>query len=136
MRETPHQDFRPALRVHNSWWGGKEKRLLRLVLPWVPFVRLWWVNTTVSFSQLPSSVIPSASPAPQGSSSRFPQSDVFGTQLVDGGPIEDFVPHADVGIDDVQMVDEGTPAMTLSSQENTAALALPSWNLIVGLFAF
>lgn len=50
--------------------------------------------------------------------------------------MEDFVPHADVGIDDVQMVDEGTPAMTLSSQENTAALALPSWNLIVGLFAF
>lgn len=46
----------------------------------------------------------------------------------DGGPIEDSVPHVDV-----QMADEGTPAMTLSSQENTAVLGLPSWNLVVGV---
>lgn len=85
-------------------------------------------------SQLSSPVIPSASPVPQGSSNRFPQPEVFGTQLDDGGPVEDFVPHADVGIDDVQMVDEGTPVMTFSSQENIAVLALPSWNLIVRNF--
>lgn len=62
---------------------------------------------------------------------------MFLTQLNDGGtvePIDDFA-HADgVGIDDVQMMDEGTPVMSLSSQENTTVLALPSWNLTVSIF--
>lgn len=71
---------------------------------------------------------------PQWSSSRFPEPEVFGTQMDDGVPIEDFVPPVDVGVD-VHMVDEGTPVMTLSSQENTAALTLPSWNLVVGVHA-
>lgn len=60
---------------------------------------------------------------------------MFGTQMDDGGPIEDFVLPVDVGIDDVHMVDEGTPVMTLSSQENTAVPALPSWNPVVGVHA-
>lgn len=81
--------------------------------------------------QLSFPVIPNASPVPQASSSRF---ELFGTQLDDRDPVEDFVPHADVGIDDVQMVDEGTPVMALSSQDNSAVLALPSWNLVVGVF--
>lgn len=95
------------------------------------------MNIIVSISQLASPVIPivpSASALPQGSSSRFFQPDVFGTQMDDGGPVEDFIPPADVGIDDVHMVDEGTPIMTHSSQENTAVLSLPSWNLVVCVF--
>lgn len=70
---------------------------------------------------------------PQGSSSRFPEPKVFGTQMDDGGPMEDFLPPVDVGIDDVHMVDEGTPVVRHSSQENTAVLALASWNLVVGV---
>ncbi|KAG8214028.1 hypothetical protein J3R82DRAFT_10783 [Butyriboletus roseoflavus] len=59
---------------------------------------------TASFTAShPSPVIPNATPVPQGSSSRFPEPEVFDTQLGDSGPMEDFVPHVDV-----QMVDEGT----------------------------
>ncbi|KAI9571100.1 hypothetical protein HD554DRAFT_2169491 [Boletus coccyginus] len=90
------------------------------------------VNETTTFSaSLAPPVVPSASPVPQGSSSRFPQPDVFGTQMDNGGLVEDFIPPADVGIDDVHMVDEGTPIMTLSSQEHTAVLSPPSWNLVL-----
>ncbi|KAF8557592.1 hypothetical protein OG21DRAFT_225698 [Imleria badia] len=78
-----------------------------------------------------SPVIPSASPLPQGSNSQFLQPEVFGTQLDDGGPVEDFIPPVDGGIDDVHMVDGGTPVMTFSSQENTAVLMLSSWNLVL-----
>ncbi|KAH0827962.1 hypothetical protein J3R83DRAFT_3600 [Lanmaoa asiatica] len=87
---------------------------------------------TTSFSAShASTVTPNASPVPQGSNSRVVEPELFGTQMDDGGPVEDFVPHVDVGIDDVHMVDEGTPVMTLSSQEHTAVLALPSWNLVL-----
>ncbi|KAF8444738.1 hypothetical protein L210DRAFT_653390, partial [Boletus edulis BED1] len=87
---------------------------------------------TTAFSASNSSpVIPSVM-LPQGPSSRFPQPDVFGTQMDDGGPIEDFIPPVDGGTDDVHMaVDEGTPAMTLSSQESTTILTLSSWNLVL-----
>jgi hypothetical protein len=51
----------------------------------------------------------------------------------DGDLVEDFIPPVDVGINDVHIVDEGTPVMTLSSQENAAVLSLPSWNVLVGV---
>lgn len=52
---------------------------------------------------------------------------------MDDGPVEDYIPPVDFGINDVHIVDEGTPVMTFSFQENTAALSLPSWNLVVGV---
>lgn len=83
-----------------------------------------------NISQNVSPVVPSATPVPQESSS---QPDLFGTQMDDGGLVEDFIPPVDVDINDVHIVDEGTPVTTLSSQENAAVLSLPSWNVLVGV---
>lgn len=54
----------------------------------------------------------------------------------DGGPVEDFMPPVDGGIEDVHMVDVGTPVMSLFSQENTVVSTLPSrnWSFVVGVF--
>lgn len=50
-----------------------------------------------------------------------------------GGPAEDFIPPADDGMNDIDMVDEGVPVMVLSSQQETAVMALSSWNLVVSV---
>ncbi|KAN0091245.1 hypothetical protein V8E55_004811 [Tylopilus felleus] len=79
----------------------------------------------------PSPVFPNASPLPHGSIGRFLKPDVFGTQMDHGGPAEDFIPPADDGMNDIDMVDEGVPVMVLSSQQETAVMALSSWNLVL-----
>ncbi|KAG9316713.1 hypothetical protein JVU11DRAFT_2773 [Chiua virens] len=91
----------------------------------------WKGKEPASFNAPVSPVIPSASPVAPGSSGRFPQPDVFGTQMDIGGPLEDVIPQVDVGVNDVQMMDEGTPVMTLSTQENAVPLTLPSPNLML-----
>lgn len=90
----------------------------------------------VSAFQQAGPVTQNASPIAQEPSTQSFQPDVFSTPVDDGGFVQDLGPLVESGVDDVHMVDAGTPIINFSSQKNTTVLALPNRNTVVGVPPF